>query len=137
MLQTFYYEPFSKLYPELKSKRVQQQQNSSWTPQVDIIESASEYQLLLDLPGINPESINLTQEKQLLTVEAERKTRALADGETATRSERKSGFYKRQFTLPEDADVESIQANSKEGVLTLSIARKVQQETVRKIDIQH
>ena len=137
MLQTFYYEPFSRLYPELKSKRAQNEQNSSWTPEVDIIESASEYQLLLDLPGINPESIHLTQEKQLLTVEAERKPRVLVEGETATRSERKTGFYKRQFTLPEDADVDSIQAKSKEGVLTLTVARKVQQETVRKIDIQH
>jgi HSP20 family protein len=137
MLQTYYYEPLSRLYPELKSSRVKREKDSAWSPRVDIVETRAEYQLLMDLPGINPETINLTQEKQLLTVEAERKSRELAEGETMTRAERKTGVYKRQFTLPDDADVGSIQANCKDGVLTLSIARKIEQETVRKIDIQH
>ena len=137
MLQTFYYEPFKLLAPELKARRAQIQAESSWTPRADIVESKDEYQLLLDLPGIDPQSIDLTQEKQLLTIVAEKTAREIQEGELVTRSERKTGTYKRQFTLPEDADIDSIRASSKNGVLTLHIGRKVAVETVRKIDIQH
>mgnify|MGYP002633968421 CR=1 FL=1 len=137
MLQTFYYEPFSRLTPQLKSEPVSSSTESNWTPQVDIVESAAQYQLFLDMPGIDPQTINLTLEKQVLTVDAERKLREAMEGELVTRSERKAGSFKRQFTLPKDADVDSIQASSKDGVLALSIKRLVEQQTVRKIDIQH
>jgi HSP20 family protein len=90
---------------------------------------------VLDLPGIDPQSIDVTQEKNVLTIRAQKTSTELQEGESVTRRERKTGIFQRQFTLPDDADPESIQAQSQHGVLTLTIARIQPVDTVRKIEI--
>lgn len=133
MLQTFYYRPRSLFTPVSRAHK--QADSTAWLAQVDIVESAQQFQLILDLPGIDPRAIDITEEKNILTIEARREPRELLEGESLTRQERKSGSYKRQFTLPEDIDAESIQAHSQNGVLTVTIARRQAREFQRKIEI--
>jgi HSP20 family protein len=137
MLQTVYYDPFRAFVPSKRTRTVESETSSDWTPAVDIIESQDEYRLLLDLPGIDPQSIDITEEKKVLTIKAEKPSVAVKEGEAISRSERRSGSYQRKFTLPEDADVESIVAESKNGVLNLKIRRVQPVETQRKIEISH
>lgn len=73
-----------------------------------------------DLPGIDPGTIDLTVEKNVLTVAAERRF-AKQDGDEITVSERPQGRFSRQLFLGESLDPDRIKANYDQGVLTLHI----------------
>jgi HSP20 family protein len=137
MLQTVYYDPFRAFAPVRRSRAARAETSSSWSPGVDIVESKDEYRLVLDLPGIDPSSIDITEEKKVLSISAEKPSIQVKEGEVLSRSERKSGSYQRKFTLPDDANVESIVAKSENGVLNLTIQRVQPVETQRKIEISH
>jgi HSP20 family protein len=73
-----------------------------------------------DLPGIDPSSIDLTVEKNVLTVTAERHF-PRQDGDEITVSERPQGKFNRQLSLGDSLDADRIAANYDQGVLTLHI----------------
>jgi HSP20 family protein len=73
-----------------------------------------------DLPGVDPSTIDLTVEKNVLTVTAERQF-ARAEGDEITVSERPQGRFNRQLFLGDSLDAEKISANYDQGVLTLHI----------------
>jgi HSP20 family protein len=73
-----------------------------------------------DLPGVDPNSIDLTVEKNVLTVAAERQF-ARKEGDEITVSERPQGRFNRQLFLGESLDADKITANYDQGVLTLHI----------------
>jgi HSP20 family protein len=85
-----------------------------------------------DLPGIDPGSIDLTVERNVLTVKAERSWQP-ADGQEVLSAERPQGSFSRQLFLSETLDTDHIEATYDQGVLTLRIpvsekakARRVQ-----------
>ena len=86
-----------------------------------------------DLPGIDPDSIDLTVEKNVLTVTAERHT-AHQEGEDVLVSERFDGQYSRQLFLGDALDPDGIQANYEHGVLTVTIP-VAQQAKARKVEV--
>jgi HSP20 family protein len=74
----------------------------------------------LDLPGVDPGSIDLTAEQNVLTVRAERQfTRE--EGDEVIANERPQGTFSRQLFLSEALDPDNIQATYDQGVLTLEI----------------
>ena len=73
-----------------------------------------------DVPGVDPASIDLTVEKNVLTVTAERHF-SRAEGDEITVSERPQGRFNRQLFLGDSLDADQIQANYDQGVLTLHI----------------
>jgi HSP20 family protein len=75
----------------------------------------------LDLPGVNPDSIDLTVEQNVLTVRAERNAVDAADDVEVLVSECPAGTFTRQIFLGETLDAERIAADYTAGVLTLSI----------------
>ena len=97
-----------------------------WTPTVEILQTDAGYRLELDVPGVAADGIEISIEKNELTVAGERvATVSEADSELKVlRSERLSGKFKRRFSLSEDVDAESIAASCDAGVLLLELARK-------------
>jgi HSP20 family protein len=73
-----------------------------------------------DLPGIDPVSIDLTVEKNVLTVQAER-TWQPEEGQEVVIAERPHGTFTRQLLMGENLDTEQVQASYDQGVLTLTI----------------
>ena len=73
-----------------------------------------------DLPGIDPESIDLTVERNVLTVHAERKRPNGGEVEMLA-AERPHGAFSRQLFLGDTLDVDNLQADYTDGVLTLRI----------------
>ena len=86
-----------------------------------------------DLPGIDPESIELTVEKNVLTVKAER-TWTRADGDEVLVAERPHGTFTRQLFLGEGLDPDRIEAHYDSGVLTLTVP-VAEQAKPRKVTI--
>lgn len=91
-------------------------------PNCDIVESESVYSLYMDLPGMKKKDINITLKDRVLTVSGEREL-FLDDDEVLKRSERTQGSFSRSFALPENADVSSVDAIFKEGVLHVKISK--------------
>lgn len=87
---------------------------------VDLFRDGDEYVLAADLPGIDPASVDLDVDGQLLTIRAERL--APVDEKVKWLShERPYGSYMRQFTLGNGVDRERITANYEHGVLSVII----------------
>ncbi len=77
------------------------------------------FQVEFDLPGVNPDSIDLDVERNVVTVKAERPPRA-SDAELIA-AERPRGVFSRQLILGDNLDTEHIAARYDRGVLTLNI----------------
>jgi HSP20 family protein len=86
-----------------------------------------------DLPGVNPDSIELTVERNVLTVRAER-TRPQREGVEPVIAERPMGTFTRQLFLGETLDTDHLEANYEAGVLTLRVP-VAEQAKPRKIAI--
>jgi HSP20 family protein len=87
---------------------------------MDAYRHGDKFFIALDLPGINPDAIDLAVEQNVLTVRAERGP-VQADGAQLIVAERPSGNFTRQVFLGETLDAENISADYAAGVLTLTI----------------
>ena len=97
---------------------------SNWIPAVDIKETADNFLIFADIPGVEPDQIEVTMENGLLTLKGERKTAQQIQEKEYKRVERLHGTFYRRFTLPDTADAEKIQATCRQGVLEITIPKK-------------
>jgi HSP20 family protein len=95
--------------------------------------SGDKFFLHFDLPGIDPETLDVTAENNTLTVRAERRRVAPEDAVYVV-SERPPGVFSRQLVLGEGLDLEAIRADYHDGVLTLAVP-VAEQAKPRRIDI--
>ena len=100
---------------------------------IDAYRKGEEFLVQLDLPGVDPETIDLTVEKNALTVHAER-VRPDLDGVELIISERPQGSFGRQLFLGDSLDTAEIQAEYRDGVLTVRIP-VAEQAKPRKVKI--
>lgn len=97
---------------------------TDWVPSVDIKEGKVAYEVVADVPGVDPKDIDISLEDSVLTVKGERKAEHKDEGEGYSRTERVYGSFYRRFTLPDTADAENISAKTEHGVLKLYIPKK-------------
>jgi HSP20 family protein len=95
-----------------------------WTPPVDIVETENAFVLTADAPALDPEKIEVQFENGTLTIKGAREFEKKHEGKGYHRIERSYGAFTRAFTLPETVDPEKLTADYKDGVLTVSIAKK-------------
>jgi HSP20 family protein len=100
---------------------------------VDLFRDGDQYVLSADLPGIDPSSVDLDVDGQLLTIRAERMAPASEHVKWLTH-ERPYGSYMRQFTLGDGVDADKITANYEHGVLSV-IVPMAERAKPRKIEI--
>jgi HSP20 family protein len=108
---------------------------ADWVPAVDILESKDGFLLRADVPGVDPEDINVSMDNGILNVSGERRAEPPADDVTAQRVERATGKFFRHFTLPETADAEGITAKCSNGILAVSIP-KMPEVQARRITVE-
>ena len=88
----------------------------------------------IDLPGVAADSIDISVERNVLTVTAERNA-ARQEGDRSYLAERHSGTFRRQVNLGDGLDAEGIEADYHDGVLTLRVP-VAQQAKPRKIEVR-
>ncbi|MEV4437675.1 Hsp20/alpha crystallin family protein [Streptomyces sp. NPDC049577] len=103
------------------------------TMPMDAYRSGDEFVVKLDLPGVDPEKIDLDVERNVVTVRAERSSTAPADAELIA-AERPAGSFSRQLFLGDTLESDRIEASYDAGVLTLRIP-VAEQAKPRKIPI--
>jgi HSP20 family protein len=94
----------------------------AWMPPVDIY-STSEHELVIkaEIPGMNKDDIEITVENFTLTIRGEKKTEQTIKDEQLHRVERSYGAFSRSFALPHTVDSNNVQAEYKDGVLTVKL----------------
>jgi HSP20 family protein len=108
-----------------------------WAPVADVTETDDEYLIKAELPEVRKEDVSITVQDGVLTLTGERKQEKRDDAHKVHRVERYYGTFARRFALPEDADEQSIRAESKDGVVLIRIPKhKVVQPQPRQITIQ-
>jgi HSP20 family protein len=100
------------------------QSNRPWAPAVDIYETENELVLKADLPDVDQNNIDVRVENQTLTIAGERKFEAQQDNKGYHRIERSYGQFVRSFAVPNTFDTENINAQFKNGVLTVTLPKK-------------
>jgi HSP20 family protein len=102
---------------------------SEWTPAVDVREYSDRFQLLLDVPGVDPKDVEITLDGGVLTVSGNRPEESVVGANGAEqpqqqRIERRLGRFHRRFILPDTADAENVNASGRNGVLEIVILKQ-------------
>lgn len=128
---TMSFDPFSDL-DRLAGSMLQFRPGPRFMP-VDLYRERDHYVLNADLPGIDPGSVDVDVDGQLLTIRAQR-TAATREGAKWLVQERPTGTYLRQFSLGEGVDSDRISASYDNGVLSVLIPVS-EKAKPRKIDV--
>ncbi|MDB6163090.1 MAG: heat-shock protein [Xanthomonadaceae bacterium] len=97
---------------------------SQWVPRVDVKEEQDRFVLYADLPGIDPDEIDVSMDKGILTIKGERNSETSEQTDRFSRIERRYGSFYRRFALPDSANPEGIQAHGRNGVLEITIPKR-------------
>lgn len=98
--------------------------DKSWTPAVDVTETQDSVQVLMDLPGVDPQGIEISLVGNMLTIKGARITPILRPEDSRHRRESPTGAFSRSIPLPTAVDPDKVSADSKNGVLTVTLAKE-------------
>jgi HSP20 family protein len=96
----------------------------NFVPAMDVYEDAQKLVFKLEVPGVRREDIDIRVEGRVLTVRGERRLENEEKEQNFHRIERSYGSFVRSFTLPASVDTEGISAQSADGVLSISLAKR-------------
>jgi HSP20 family protein len=115
------------------SERDAEVERADWHPSADVFETDGEFVILLDLPGIRREALDVGLDGERLTIRGERAPES--EAATQRRAERPAGRFLRSFTLPATVEREAITADYKDGVLRLRLPKRTEQQA-RRVEIK-
>jgi len=121
----------NRVWPELSSVALK--------PNLDIKDSEENYIISVEIPGVAREDVDLEINGNTLTIRGEKRQEKKEERENYHCVERSYGSFERVLTLPRDANPDSIDANFKDGVLTINVKRQAvesSQEEGRKIEVK-
>ncbi len=129
------FHEFDNLFQALERPNAQVRR-ADWLPLVDIREAEDNYQIDVEIPAVAAEDLTVSVADGVLSVSGERKATETSE-ETGRqhRVERRYGRFVRNFQLPDDADVDAVTAETKNGVLYLQIGKRASAVS-RSIDIK-
>jgi HSP20 family protein len=108
---------------------------TTWTPLVDVFEDSENIMLNVELPEVAASDVDIQIEGNALTLRGERKLERADKQEGYHRIERYYGSFARTFTLPSTVEVGDITAESRDGVLRISLPKKAETKA-RQIKVQ-
>ena len=95
---------------------------TGWSPALDLYESGDHLIAVVELPGMRKEDIDISLHDGTLTISGERK-RESANSETAQRTERYVGTFRRSITLPTRVDAGKVSATYQDGILKVTLPK--------------
>jgi HSP20 family protein len=121
LFSSFFHEPFG-----LTSLNAPFAQLGEWGPRMDVHETENNVTLKFDLPGVDPEQVDIRVADNVLTIRGERseeKECGNGTGGTCYR-ERRYGSFSRSVTLPASVDPDNVDATFRNGVLTVTLNKR-------------
>ncbi len=127
LFRSFYDEPFSMdLF----------QEDDIFSPRIDLSETEKEYTVVVDLPGLDENDIDLSYSRNILSICGAKQQEKEEKGRQYHRIERYSGQFQRDIPLQEEIDEENIEALFKNGVLTIHLPKMEDSTQKKKISIK-
>lgn len=105
-----------------------------YVPKVDIYSEDDGVVILVEMPGVDENDVDISLEKKILTINGYVSLDE-PEGYNLTYSEYNVGDYQRSFTLPDDVDTENIEASIDKGVLQMSL-KKAPEAQAKKITVK-
>ena len=115
-LNSFFDMPFSSSFDRAG------QLFTGWSPPLDLYESGDHLVAVVELPGMRKEDLDISLHDGTLTISGERK-RESNNGETAQRTERYVGTFRRSTTLPARVDASKVSATYEDGILKVTLPK--------------
>lgn len=132
MFKTFFQSPWS-----LQPFEPMDDFLKGFNPDLEINETDKEFAISVELPGVDEKDIQLTLGNGILTISGEKKSETQEKSGRFYRTERSYGAFERQVALPQSVDEDHVNARFKNGVLTVSLAkREAGNKTNQKIEIR-
>jgi HSP20 family protein len=103
-------------------------------PPINVGTTPEQVDVYLFAPGLDPKSMNISIQQNLLTLSGERKVQE-AENANYYRKERFTGAFQRAITLPEDVDPDQVKAHYREGILHITVQRR-EEAKPRQITVQ-
>jgi HSP20 family protein len=129
MREFFGWDPFREM------TQLMPQGNASFIPSFEVKETKDAYLFTADVPGVKESDLEVSMAGNRLTVSGKREAEKREQTDTYYTYERSYGDFTRSFTLPDGVDTNSVRADLKDGVLTLSI-NKTPEAQPKKIAVQ-
>jgi len=121
-----------ELIPESETERIRDR--TCFVPRADVYETEENVFVVVDMPGVNEENIDITLENNILTINGNTTLESPADYSLAF-AEFEPGDFERSFRITDRINREGIQANYKDGVLRLTLP-KAEEAKARKISVK-
>lgn len=131
LIQTDPFRDFDTLFSRLANRQV----NASGVMPMDAFRRGNDVWVHIDLPGVKADSLDITVERNLLTISAERSWQR-QEGDQAYFAERYRGNFRRQIQLGDGLDLAHLEADLHDGVLTVRIP-VAEQAKPRKVEVGH
>jgi HSP20 family protein len=129
LMQTDPFRDFDTLFNRLSSR----QPNGAGVMPMDAFRRGSDVWVQIDLPGVKSENLDITVERNVLTIAAERDWQR-QDGDQQYFGERYRGAFRRQIQLGDGLDLNSLEADLHDGVLTIRVP-VAEQAKPRKVEV--
>jgi HSP20 family protein len=129
-------DPFASLLADLVGPS--DRMGSLMRASADVMEKEDEIRVLMEMPGMKAENVEIELENNVLTISGEKKEER-TEGDEQERyhlSERRYGHVSRSFVLPREVEQEQIQAHFEDGVLTVRIP-KSEKARRRRIEVRN
>ena len=94
-----------------------------WTPAADVYETGDSYVVLMELPGIDEDDVEMAVDGDRLVVKGERRAQLPAKPDRFYRMERSHGPFARTFALPQAVDPDQVTAQFRDGLLRIELAK--------------
>ncbi|WP_342226305.1 Hsp20/alpha crystallin family protein [Rickettsia endosymbiont of Urophora cardui] len=127
IFNNFFNEIASFSYPASENNRM-------LSPRTNIMENDSEYNLEMELPGVTQDNIDLKIDSNILTIEGQKEQSTEKKDYNYHMQERYYGSFYRSISLPSNIDEEHIEAQFKDGILSIKIPKK-EQSKAKKIKV--
>lgn len=97
--------------------------DAAWVPAADVVEDDAGWTVVLDVPGVASEVLEVLAEDRTLTIRGDRPAVTMPESARGAMHERRTGAFSRQFRLPPSADTQQLSAELAHGVLTVRIGK--------------
>lgn len=108
--------------------------SGDWVPRLDVEESEEAITVMAEIPGVEPENVEVSVVDDVLTVSGEKKSETEERREGVYHSERRFGSFRRSVALPATVDREKISAEYDKGVLTIRL-EKAEEASPKRIPV--
>jgi len=112
-------------------------ESPNFSPSISFIDKEDKYELTVEVPGIDQKNVTVELSDGSIIIKGEKKKEEKKETDEEYLCERYFGSFRRELKLPNNSDSEKIDANYKNGVLTIDIPKKEEEKPkTKKIDVK-